>query len=210
MYAFMYLSQRLRQPDQQRRRGGSLVPGSMYPRRIQWISGPSALSMPARAAEFRAMGNARRLTGVAGRWSAGHPWTAIAAWIGTVVVLMVTGHLAGTLQLPYGAVTAGIKTTAGVVTAAAVVMVFVFLTFATLSMIQLKEMGVGLAVAVLLDATVVRAVLLPATMKLLGPRNWYLPRWLGWLPGPSRPAPPPTGPPVPPSAAPPPVTRVGA
>ena len=107
------------------------------------------------------------------------------------------------------AVTAGIKTTAGVVTAAAVVMVFVFLTFATLSMIQLKEMGVGLAVAVLLDATVVRVMLLPATMKLLGPRNWYLPRWLGWLPGPSRQAPPPTGPPTGPSA-PPPVTRVGA
>jgi RND superfamily putative drug exporter len=108
------------------------------------------------------------------------------------------------------AVAAGIKTTAGVVTAAAVVMVFVFLTFATLSMVQLKEMGVGLAVAVLLDATVVRALLLPATMKLLGPRNWYLPRWLGWLSRPSRPAPPTAGPPAPPSAAPPPVTRVGA
>ena len=88
------------------------------------------------------------------------------------------------------AVTQGIESTAGVVTAAAVVMVFVFLTFATLSMIQLKEMGVGLAVAVLLDATVVRALLLPAVMKLLGPRNWYLPRWLGWLPRPSSPAPP--------------------
>ena len=73
----------------------------------------------------------------------------------------------------------GIKTTAGVVTAAAIVMVFVFMTFATLSMVQLKEMGVGLAVAVLLDATIVRVLLLPATMKLLGPRNWYLPRWLG-------------------------------
>ena len=108
------------------------------------------------------------------------------------------------------AVATGIKSTAGVVTAAAVVMVFVFLTFATLSMIQLKEMGVGLAVAVLLDATVVRALLLPATMKLLGPRNWYLPHWLGWLPRPPRPVPPPTEPPVPPSAAPPPVTRVGA
>jgi uncharacterized membrane protein YdfJ with MMPL/SSD domain len=80
------------------------------------------------------------------------------------------------------AVAHGIKTTAGVVTAAAVVMVFVFLTFATLSMVSLKEMGVGLAVAVLLDATVVRAVLLPATMKVLGRRNWYLPRWLEWLP----------------------------
>jgi putative drug exporter of the RND superfamily len=80
------------------------------------------------------------------------------------------------------AVASGIKTTAGVVTAAAVVMVFVFLTFATLSMVSLKEMGVGLAVAVLLDATIVRALLLPATMKLLGHRNWYLPRWLSWLP----------------------------
>ena len=80
------------------------------------------------------------------------------------------------------AVANGIKTTAGVITAAAVVMVFVFLTFATLSMVSLKEMGVGLAVAVLLDATIVRAVLLPATMKLLGRWNWYLPRWLSWLP----------------------------
>jgi RND superfamily putative drug exporter len=84
------------------------------------------------------------------------------------------------------AVAHGIKTTAGVVTAAATVMVFVFLTFATLSMVSLKEMGIGLAVAVLLDATIVRAVLLPATMKLLGHRNWYLPRWLGWLPQVSR------------------------
>src|SRR5215472_16798520 len=80
------------------------------------------------------------------------------------------------------AVAHGIKTTAGVVTAAAIVMVLVFLTFATLSMVSLKEMGVGLAVAVLLDATLIRAVLLPATMKLLGARNWYLPRWLDWLP----------------------------
>src|SRR5215470_1160199 len=80
------------------------------------------------------------------------------------------------------AVAHGIRTTAGVITAAAVVMVFVFLTFATLSMVQLKQMGVGLAVAVLLDATLVRAVLLPAAMKMLGARNWYLPRWLGWLP----------------------------
>jgi uncharacterized membrane protein YdfJ with MMPL/SSD domain len=109
------------------------------------------------------------------------------------------------------AVTKGIESTAGVVTAAAVVMVFVFLTFATLSMVQLKEMGVGLAVAVLLDATVVRALLLPAVMKLLGPRNWYLPRWLGWLPWASRPAEPPTEPPAaPPSIGLPPVTRVGA
>jgi len=85
----------------------------------------------------------------------------------------------------------GIKISAGVVTAAAVVMVFVFLTFATLSMVEFKEMGVGLAVAVLLDAIIVRALLLPATMKLLGPRNWYLPWWLEWLPQISHTTPPP-------------------
>jgi putative drug exporter of the RND superfamily len=61
-------------------------------------------------------------------------------------------------------------------TSAAIVMVFVFLTFATLDQTSLKQLGVGLAVAVLLDATMVRAILLPATMKLLGERNWYLPR----------------------------------
>ena len=80
------------------------------------------------------------------------------------------------------AVVHGIKTTAGVVTSAAVVMVGVFLIFATLPIIDMKEMGVGLAVAVLIDATIVRVVLLPATMKLLGDWNWYLPTWLDWLP----------------------------
>jgi len=80
------------------------------------------------------------------------------------------------------AVSHGIRTTAGVVTSAAVVMVAVFAIFGTLSRIDLKQLGVGLAVAILLDATLVRAVLLPATMKLLGRWNWYLPRWLEWLP----------------------------
>ncbi|MDA0164273.1 MMPL family transporter [Solirubrobacter ginsenosidimutans] len=80
------------------------------------------------------------------------------------------------------AVAHGIKATAGVVTSAAVVMVAVFAIFASLSMIEFKQMGVGLAVAILLDATLVRAVLLPAAMKLLGERNWYLPRSLHWLP----------------------------
>jgi uncharacterized membrane protein YdfJ with MMPL/SSD domain len=80
------------------------------------------------------------------------------------------------------AVAKGIKSTAGVVTSAAIVMVFVFSIFGTLSLVMLKQFGVGLAVAVLIDATLVRAVLLPATMKLLGDWNWYLPRWLGWLP----------------------------
>jgi RND superfamily putative drug exporter len=61
-------------------------------------------------------------------------------------------------------------------------MVSVFAIFGTLSMLFFKQFGVGLATAVLLDATIVRAVLLPATMKLLGDWNWYLPRWLEWLP----------------------------
>jgi uncharacterized membrane protein YdfJ with MMPL/SSD domain len=80
------------------------------------------------------------------------------------------------------AVAHGIKTTAGTVTSAAVVMVGAFLIFATLPFLDFKEMGVGLAAAVLIDATIVRAVLLPATMKLLGEKNWYLPKWLEWLP----------------------------
>jgi uncharacterized membrane protein YdfJ with MMPL/SSD domain len=80
------------------------------------------------------------------------------------------------------AVAYGIKSTAGVVTSAATVMIGTFLVFAILPVIDMKEMGVGLAAAVLIDATLIRAVLLPATMKLLGERNWYLPKWLGWLP----------------------------
>jgi RND superfamily putative drug exporter len=80
------------------------------------------------------------------------------------------------------AVSHGLRTTAGVVTSAAAVMVAVFAIFATLSFLDFKEMGVGLAAAILIDATVIRGVLLPATMKLLGERNWYLPRWLEWLP----------------------------
>jgi uncharacterized membrane protein YdfJ with MMPL/SSD domain len=80
------------------------------------------------------------------------------------------------------AVAHGIKTTAGVVTSAAVVMVGVFSIFATLPIVDMKEMGIGLAAAVLIDATIVRALLLPAAMKLLGEWNWYLPSWLSWLP----------------------------
>jgi uncharacterized membrane protein YdfJ with MMPL/SSD domain len=80
------------------------------------------------------------------------------------------------------AVSHGIRSTAGVVTSAAIVMVGVFSVFAILPLIDMKEMGVGLAAAVLIDATIIRGVLLPATMKLLGDWNWYLPRWLEWLP----------------------------
>ncbi len=81
------------------------------------------------------------------------------------------------------AVEHGIASTAGVVTSAAVIMVAVFSIFGTLSQVSMKQVGFGLAAAVLLDATIVRAVLLPATMALLGERNWYLPRWLQRLPG---------------------------
>ncbi len=80
------------------------------------------------------------------------------------------------------AVSHGVKSTAGVVTSAAVVMVGVFSIFATLSSLELKQMGVGLGAAILIDATLIRGVLLPASMKLLGERNWYLPSWLRWLP----------------------------
>jgi RND superfamily putative drug exporter len=90
------------------------------------------------------------------------------------------------------AVERAVKSTAGTVTSAAVVMVAVFAVFATLRSLDIKQMGVGLAIAVFLDATIVRGVLLPAGMKLLGDWNWYLPRWLDWLPSlsaGSRPAP---------------------
>jgi RND superfamily putative drug exporter len=80
------------------------------------------------------------------------------------------------------AVSRGIRSTASVVTSAAVVMVFVFGVFALMPIVEMKEMGIGLAAAILIDATIVRGVLLPATMKLLGRWNWYLPTWLEWLP----------------------------
>ncbi|MEV4043846.1 RND superfamily putative drug exporter [Streptomyces sp. SAI-195] len=76
----------------------------------------------------------------------------------------------------------GVVTTAGVVTSAAVIMVAVFAIFGTLSMQSMKQMGVGLAAAVLIDATIIRGVLLPAVMSLLDERNWYLPKWLHRLP----------------------------
>jgi putative drug exporter of the RND superfamily len=80
------------------------------------------------------------------------------------------------------AIKQGISTTAGTVTSAAAVMVGVFAVFITLSFLDFKELGLGLAAAVLIDATIIRGVLLPASMKLLGDWNWYLPRWLEWLP----------------------------
>jgi uncharacterized membrane protein YdfJ with MMPL/SSD domain len=88
------------------------------------------------------------------------------------------------------AIAHGIKTTAGVITSAAIVMVGVFSIFGALSMLMFKQFGVGLATAILIDATIVRAVLLPASMKLLGDWNWYLPGWLQWLPAREREAAP--------------------
>jgi len=88
------------------------------------------------------------------------------------------------------AVRYGVTVTAGVVTSAALVMVGVFALFGSLSSLDVKQAGVGLAVAVLLDATVIRAVLLPSSMKLLGEWNWYLPRFLQRLPKTAIEAPP--------------------
>ncbi len=80
------------------------------------------------------------------------------------------------------AVARGISITSGTITSAAAIMVVVFSVFVTLELTIIKQLGFGLAVAVLLDATVVRSMLLPASMRLLGDWNWWLPRWLGWLP----------------------------
>jgi RND superfamily putative drug exporter len=80
------------------------------------------------------------------------------------------------------AIALAIKSSAGVVTSAALVMVAVFGSFALASDQVAKQIGIGLAAAILIDATIIRAVLLPASMKLLGQRNWYLPKRLNWLP----------------------------
>jgi len=80
------------------------------------------------------------------------------------------------------AVARGIAITSGTVTSAAAIMVVVFGVFVTLELTIIKQLGLGLAVAVFLDATIVRSILLPATMRLLGDWNWWLPSWLGWLP----------------------------
>ena len=76
----------------------------------------------------------------------------------------------------------GLRTTGGLITGAAAIMVAVFGGFAAGELAALQQMGFGLGAAVLIDATLVRSVLVPASMKLLGDRNWYLPKWLQWLP----------------------------
>lgn len=97
-----------------------------------------------------------------------------------VVSRIREAHLRG--RTTKDAIQHGVVTTAGVVTSAAVIMVAVFAIFGTLSMQSMKQMGVGLAAAVLIDATIIRGVLLPAVMALLGERNWYFPAWLNRLP----------------------------
>ncbi len=82
----------------------------------------------------------------------------------------------------HGAVVYGLRSTGALITGAALIMVAVFGGFATGEMLQLQQMGFGLAAAVILDATIIRCVLVPATMELLGDRNWYFPAWLAWLP----------------------------
>jgi uncharacterized membrane protein YdfJ with MMPL/SSD domain len=99
-----------------------------------------------------------------------------------VFILSRTKELHDAGESTEDAVRLAITRTAGTVTSAAIIMVAVFGLFASLSLIMMQQMGFGLAVAVLIDATVIRAVLVPATMKLLGEWNWYLPTWLEWLP----------------------------
>jgi len=79
-------------------------------------------------------------------------------------------------------VTWGVGTTARIITGAALIIVAVFAGFAKGDLVQFQQMGFGVAIALLIDATLIRSVILPAAMKLLGRWNWYLPTWLGWLP----------------------------
>ena len=76
----------------------------------------------------------------------------------------------------------GVASTARIITGAALIIVAVFLGFAMGDLIMFQQMGFGVAIALLIDATVIRSVILPSAMKLLGRWNWYLPSWLEWLP----------------------------
>ena len=81
-----------------------------------------------------------------------------------------------------GAVAFGVGSTARLITGAALIIIAVFGGFAAGDLVMFQQMGFGVAVALLVDATIVRSVLVPASMKLLGDWNWYLPSWLSWLP----------------------------
>ena len=91
-----------------------------------------------------------------------------------------------------GAVSWGVSSTARIITGAALIIVAVFLGFAMGDLLQFQQMGFGVAVALLVDATIIRSVILPSIMALLGRWNWYLPRWLEWLPRVEVEGPPPT------------------
>jgi uncharacterized membrane protein YdfJ with MMPL/SSD domain len=80
------------------------------------------------------------------------------------------------------AITFGVGTTARLITGAALIIVVVFAGFAAGELVSFQQMGFGVAVALLVDATIVRSVVIPAAMRLLGEHNWYLPQWLEWLP----------------------------
>jgi RND superfamily putative drug exporter len=86
------------------------------------------------------------------------------------------------VQDPRGAVVVGVGSTARIITGAALIIVVVFCGFAAGDLVMFQQMGLGVAVSLLLDATIVRSVLMPATLAILGDRAWWLPRWLGWLP----------------------------
>ena len=106
-----------------------------------------------------------------------------------------------------GAIVHGVASTARLITGAAAIIIVVFAGFASGQLVAFQEMGFGIAIALALDATLVRLLLIPAAMRLLGERNWYLPSWLSWLPdlrveGHRPPAPPADVPKVPPGAVP--------
>jgi RND superfamily putative drug exporter len=115
-----------------------------------------------------------------------------------------------------GAIVHGVASTARLITGAAAIIIVVFAGFATGQLVAFQEMGFGIAVALAIDATIVRLLFIPAVMRLLGERNWYLPRWLSWIPnvqveGPQpdaprradpQPDPPPDTPGLPPGVAP--------
>jgi uncharacterized membrane protein YdfJ with MMPL/SSD domain len=125
-----------------------------------------------------------------------HPVGAINSWVPIFLFVLLFGlsmdyHVFVVSKIKEGherglptrqAIAEGIGSTASVITSAAMIMVGVFAIFATLSVESMKQVAVGLAVAVFLDATVIRAMLLPAAMAVLGEFNWYLPRWLRWVP----------------------------
>jgi uncharacterized membrane protein YdfJ with MMPL/SSD domain len=125
-----------------------------------------------------------------------HPVGAINAWVPLFLFVLLFGlsmdyHVFVISRIAEGhrrgltarqAIADGIGSTAGVISSAAMIMVGVFAIFATLSVESMKQVAVGLAVAVLIDATIIRALLLPALMTVLGEANWYMPAWLNWVP----------------------------